>query len=73
MAKLLKGGSDWRFMGLVWQVHVLDLLGRRAEAVASYQEALKVPGSPSMQHSQYSLVINKQWVEERLKTTFERK
>jgi hypothetical protein len=26
-----------------------------------------------MQHSQYNLVINKQWVEERLKTPFERK
>ena len=73
MAKLSKGDSDWRFMGLVWQGHLLDLLGRRAEAVACYQEALKVPGSPSMQHSQYNLVIDKQWVEERLKTPFERK
>jgi len=73
MAQLSQGDSEWRFMGLVWQGHVLDLLGRRAEAVASYQEALKVPGSPSMQHSQYHLVINKQWVQERLQTPFERK
>jgi len=73
MAQLSHSDSEWRFMGLVWQGHLLDLLGRRAEAVASYQEALKVPGSPSMQHSQYHLVINKQWVEERLQTPFERK
>jgi tetratricopeptide (TPR) repeat protein len=66
-------GTDYRFAALVWQGHLLDLLGRRAEAVASYQEALKVPGSPSMKHSQYNLVIDKQWVEERLKTPFERK
>jgi hypothetical protein len=68
-------GSDpfWGFGGLVWQGHLLDLLGRRAEAVARYQEALKIPGSPRLQHSQYNLIINKQWVEERLKTPFERK
>jgi hypothetical protein len=73
MTKLGGSDSDWRFMALVWQGHLLDLLGRRAEAVARYQEALKVPGSPSMEHSQYKLIINKQWVEERLKTPFERK
>jgi tetratricopeptide (TPR) repeat protein len=73
MGRLSQGNSDLRFMGLVWQGHLLDLLGRRAEALASYQEALKVPGEPRMQHSQYNLVINKRWVEERLKTPFERK
>jgi hypothetical protein len=65
--------SDWRFAALVWQGHLLDLLGRRSEAVARYQEALKVPGARSMQHSQYNMIIDKKWVEERLKTPFERK
>jgi tetratricopeptide (TPR) repeat protein len=65
--------SDLRFGALVWQGHLLDLLGRRAEAVARYQEALKTPGSPNLRQDQYNLVINKQWVEERLKTPFERK
>lgn len=73
MTRVSGNDPDWRFAGLVWQGHLLDLLGRRAEAVARYQEALKVPGSPSMQHSQYNLTLNKQWVEERLKTPFERK
>jgi len=71
MTKLEK--TDWRFGALVWQGHLLDLLGRRTEAVARYEEALKVPGSPNMQHSQYNMTIDKQWVEARLKTPFERK
>ena len=65
--------GDFRFAALVWQGHLLDLLGRRAEAVARYQEALKVPGSPRMQHDQYHMTIDKQWVERRLKTPFSRK
>lgn len=65
--------SDWRFMALVWQGHLLDLLGRRAEAVGRYEEALKMEGSPNMRHDQYNMTINKQWVEERLKTPFERR
>jgi len=65
--------TDWAFAALVWQGHLLDLMGRRAEAVTQYQEALKVPGAPKMQHSQYNLTIDKPWVEERLKTPFERK
>ncbi len=65
--------GDFRFAALVWQGHLLDLLGRRAEAIARYQEALQVPGSPSMQHDQYHMTIDKQWVEQRLKTPFERK
>jgi len=73
MTQLASSDSDWRFAALVWQGHLLDLLGRRAEAVACYQEALKFPGSPRMQHDQYKLVINKQWVEDRLKMPFERR
>jgi tetratricopeptide (TPR) repeat protein len=73
MTQLAGSDSDWRFGAIVWQGHLLDLLGRRAEAVARYQEALKVPGSPNDRYDQYNLVINNQWVEERLKTPFERK
>ena len=65
--------DDWRFTALVWEGHLLDLLLRREEALARYQEALKVPGSPNMQHGQYNMTINKAWVEERLKTPFERR
>jgi len=62
----------WKFVSLVWQGHVLDLLGQRAEAIAEYQAALRLPGSPQVRHDQYHMKIDKQWVEERLKTPFTR-
>jgi hypothetical protein len=65
--------TDRTFASLVWQGHLLDLLGRRPEALAAYQAALHVPGEPKMRHDQYSMTIDKAWVEERLKTPFERK
>ena len=68
---LAKG--DLQFGALVWQGHILDLLGRRSEAVARYEEALKMEGSPSIRHDQYNMTINKQRVEDRVKTPFERK
>lgn len=73
MTQVGQTDSNWRFAAIVWQGHLLDLLGRRAEAVARYQEALKIPGDHTMRHSQYNLVIDKAWVEERLKTPFARK
>ena len=71
--KGLDDATEWRFFALVWQRHLLDLLGRRAEAEGRYQEALKMPRTPSMRHDQYGITIDKKWVEERLKAPFERK
>jgi tetratricopeptide (TPR) repeat protein len=59
-----------RGVARVWQGHMLDLLGQRAEAVAVYQEALRVP--LAMQHDQYGMVLNQAYVEQRLKTPFAR-
>jgi len=71
-AVLPAADGDMKFAALVWEGHLLDLLGRRTEAVAAYQEALKIPGQPSMRHDQYGMTIDKKWVEERLKTPFQR-
>jgi tetratricopeptide (TPR) repeat protein len=68
----LSEAPELRFGALTWQGHALDLLGRRADAVARYEEALQVPGSPSLRHDQYHLTIDKTWVLERLRTPFER-
>jgi tetratricopeptide (TPR) repeat protein len=73
LAQMERDDPEARFFALVWQGHVLDLLGRRAEAVRRYEEALKMPGSPSWQHGQYNLTINQEWVQERLKAPFERR
>ena len=56
----------------VWQGHVLDLVGRREEALAAYRKALEGAEELSMRHDQYGLEIDRAWVEERLKTPFER-
>ena len=66
------GQPGLRFMGLVWQGHVLDLIGKRPQAVEKYEAALKVAGTPQMRHDQYQITIDRKWVEERLKTPFTR-
>jgi len=73
IAKSLEKNPEWRFAAFVWEGQLLDLLGKRTEAVGAYHEALKMPGAPSIRHDQYGLVIDKKWAEERLKTPFERK
>jgi hypothetical protein len=58
------------FGALVWIGIVNDLLGQRAEAVASYAEALKNDPGWKLQHDQYGLRIDRAWVTERLKSPF---
>jgi tetratricopeptide (TPR) repeat protein len=72
---LLRNATDAsdRFGGLVWQGHLLDLLGRREEALQSYRWALLLPGNLRMQHDQWGMVIDRKWVQERLSTPFARK
>jgi tetratricopeptide (TPR) repeat protein len=65
--------STGEFVSLVWQGHLLDILGRRDEAVQLYKEALQKDTGQTMRHDQYGMTVNRQWVEERLKTPFQRK
>jgi len=58
------------FGALVWMGITKDLLGERDAAVGFYREALIQDTGQVLQHDQYSLRINKAWVEERLKTPF---
>jgi tetratricopeptide (TPR) repeat protein len=58
------------FAARVWQGQMNDLLGNRAAALALYKEALTLdPGMP-MQHSQWGMVIDRAWVEERIASPF---
>ncbi len=58
------------FAARVWEGHMNDLLGDREAALARYREAIKVdPGVP-MQHSQWGMTIDREWVEERLAAPF---
>lgn len=71
MVKHAKKSTLIKMTGFTWQGHMLDLLGRRQEAIEKYNEALKnEDNGNAMQHSQYGITINKKWIEERLNTPF---
>ena len=73
-AALYKGTDKVRyFIALYWEGILLDLQGRREEALERYREALPLAGDVKIQHSQYELVIDRAWVEQRLKEPFVRK
>jgi len=58
---------------LVWQGHMLDLLGRRKEALPAYQKAVDLKVPDKMQHGQYRMTYNpSKYAAERLKTPFAR-
>ncbi len=62
-----------RGIALVWQGHVLDLLGRRDEAIAAYQEAVDMGLRDEIQNDQYGLKYSLDtYPQERLKTPFVR-
>ncbi len=58
------------FAACVWRGHMNDLLGRRAAAMDSYREALKIDLGLAMTHSQWGMTIDRAWVEERLALPF---
>jgi len=60
------------FVALVWQGHILDIFGRREEALGKYKEALKKAKYFEMRHDQYGIKVNREWVEERIRKPFKR-
>lgn len=74
--RLFEAGSDkplYRGVALVWQGHMLDLLGRRDQAIAVYQKAVDLKITSGMQHGQYRMAYNpSEYAVKRLKTPFER-
>ena len=65
--------QNYHFASEVWMGHLKDLSGEREEALKHYDEALKHSEGAGMMHSQYNMILNRQWVEERLKTPFSRR
>jgi hypothetical protein len=59
---------------LVWQGHILDLLGQRDEALKRYREVLEkdqgTHGHVWVRHDQYGIRIGRKWVEERIEKPF---
>jgi tetratricopeptide (TPR) repeat protein len=70
--ELAEKTSNRYLASLVWHGHILDLLGRRQEALNYYEEVLIAGKDFGMRHDQYGIKINKDWVKERIKKPFER-
>jgi tetratricopeptide (TPR) repeat protein len=69
-----KGDSLRVFVALSVQGLLLDLLGQRDEALKCYNEALKESAKPEIALVPYGIeMLNRQWVQERLKEPFRRK
>ena len=58
------------FASMVWIGHINDLFDNREVALEWYKKALEeFPGFP-VQHDNWGIIIDKKWIEERLKTPF---
>lgn len=73
-AELLeREGSEWSFVPLVWQGHILDLLDNREEAIQCYREALRGDTGLTYSYKQWGMKINRKWIDKRLKEPFKRR
>lgn len=59
-----------KFTALTWMGHLKDLLGEREEAIEYYKQALEYDTGQTMQHDQFRMRINRDWVEKRLQVPF---
>lgn len=58
--------NDCKFLALVWQGHLLDLMGHRDAALEAYKAA-QATGSGEVFHlDQYNLQLDQAWVQQRL-------
>ncbi|MEO2005167.1 MAG: tetratricopeptide repeat protein, partial [Candidatus Poribacteria bacterium] len=63
------GGSVW---GTVWAGHMLDLLGRRDEALGRYRAAQAAYAGEAVRHDQYGIWLDGESIDERLVEPFTR-
>ena len=68
-----EGNDAYRCMAIIWQGHMLDLLGRRSEAVTLYQQAADMQIDDQWMHSQFEMSYTlSPWAAERVKDPFTR-
>ena len=69
----LNPSNTYLIVALIWIGQLEDLNGNREIALQYYKEALMYDFDCTiMQHDQYGIKINRNWVEERIKTPFRR-
>lgn len=64
--------SPWVMSACGWQGMILDLLGRRDEAIGAYQKALETGAERDFAYSGDPVTINIEWLKERLIAPYER-
>jgi len=63
----------YKALALIWQGHMLDLLGKREEAIRRYQQAAEMDLEDTHMHSQYGLKYSlSPYARKRMKAPFER-
>ena len=66
-------GSSWLVLSLIWQGHMLDLLGRRNEAISFYQRVVDMNDNSVWQQSQFGMKFRPStYAQERIKEPFKR-
>jgi proline iminopeptidase len=65
---------DNKALSLIWQGHMLDLMGKRDQAISRYQQVKEMNTDKSWMHAQYGMKYQlSPYAAERLKTPFKRK
>jgi hypothetical protein len=73
MSETTETGSSYSAVSLIWQGQMLDLMGRRAEAVAAYTSAADMNVSGQMQHDQFGLAYSpSDYAKQRMQEPFTR-
>jgi hypothetical protein len=68
-----EGEEDSVALASIWEAHMLDLLGRRSEAVVLYQEVVAMELEATWSHGQYGMRYKlSPYAAERLETPFQR-
>jgi len=68
-----KESREYLALALIWQGHMLDLLERREEAIALYQQAADMDINETWQHSQFGMeYVVSPYAAERIKEPFRR-
>jgi len=66
----MEKSEAYKGVGFVWQGHMLDLLGRREEALAAYKQ---VAGRDlHVRHDNYGIQLTKEYIQERIEKPFMR-
>ena len=73
LAGAVQNDSNYLAVALIWQGHMLDLLGKRQQAIVVYQKAAALKAHGRMQHSQYGMTYSPSaYAAERTKEPFQR-